>query len=600
MLRLLIALLPIAQPSIEQQSMLFQAQEVAQAFAPAIAKASPPSLLPQTDSLLNLASNWFTIDLALVKTADESVLATLANEKFWDLLSEIGIEAVELKNLKMDDGTLTSLAVNPKWGSDAEYMSLVQVAGSKGIALIGSMIGAATGKGADFALALRNYRDYPGLYSMVEIDAKDWPLLPEVQPRMLSANVPWLALQSLHKLGYVPKDFVVFVKASDWNATAPINGLDGKTRRWIYLRDANGDPKLDWLRPSYASERLAVGNGLLNFFALNQKILGIEGDLPASARCDLSLSLRKMGAFSTARLSGGICALNEMSADLIYDHLTPIAAFHALVAQDAEALRLLYRRMLEENVEPKSLVHPLHPLRKECCDWAEFLAAPKRKYKYFEEEMTGEMLRRRLLQEDIYRFSGEPTGSQLEIPTWPSACDTVFKFETLKLSAHLLIAKFFAWQPGAFSLSAQDLYGIANREEPISLLDPNPNALYASLPIQLTNRKSFASQLRAILKPRREQSLERAQLIDVPNTTHRSLLILRYHLPESNFPALLAINFGPQNIVEDLESSEYVRTTAIDLYEGRAENKSFESSFFQLKLEPLSAKLILFQPPQYK
>lgn len=609
MLRLLLVLSPLvasAQVEMESCAMLFQAEEAARRFAPAISRAAPPSNKPQTDPLLQLASNWFSIDLTTIKTEGRSVLATLANEQLWDALAQMGIQAVELKNLKLESGTLVSLNFNPKWGTDEEYAALAEAAMRRKIHLIGALIGASTTKGADFALALKNYRDYPGLYSLIEIEAKDWPLLPNVAPKAFSANVPWLTLQTLHKMGYVPKEFITYVKTSDWNATEPITGLDGKARRWIYLRDGKGDPKLDWLRPSYASERLAVGNGLLNLYRLGQRIMGLESSLPNSARKELSLAVRKMGAFSTAHLKGGISSFAEKSADLNYDHLTPIAAFHALVAEDAEALRLLYRLMLDQGIQPKTLIHPLHPFRDSSCDWAEFLASPRKKYQYFEQEMTGEALRNRLLQEDVYQMTGQSTGKQLPLSTWAAACDGAFAFEELNkrrsivMELHLLIAKFFAWQPGAFSLSAEDLLGTTSPEEPIDLIGPNSKSLYSSLTTQSQTSSSFASNIRAILLPRREFSLERAELIDVPCSPHKGLLILRYRLPESGFTALLAVNFGRQKVAQTFESLEYAKTTAINLFERRAENKLFDSSLFQLKLDPLSAKLILFQPTYYK
>ena len=39
-----------------------------------------------------------------------------------------------------------------------------------------------TGKGADFRLAELNYRDYPGIYHMVDIPEVAWHLLPPAPP----------------------------------------------------------------------------------------------------------------------------------------------------------------------------------------------------------------------------------------------------------------------------------------------------------------------------------------------------------------------------------------------------------------------------------
>jgi hypothetical protein len=45
------------------------------------------------------------------------------------------------------------------------------------------------GLGADFRLAERGYKDYPGMYTMVEIDQKDWGLLPPVEDPGRSAAI---------------------------------------------------------------------------------------------------------------------------------------------------------------------------------------------------------------------------------------------------------------------------------------------------------------------------------------------------------------------------------------------------------------------------
>lgn len=596
----------LAQESVESQSMLYQAGEITRRFSSASAKASPPSLSPQTDPLLQLASNWFTIDLSKMRVEKESPLSRLGKEEIWNHLAEIGIKAVELKGLKEENGALTNLKINPKWGSDAEYVKLADAALKRGIQLIGASVGNATGKGADFALALKNYADYPGLYSLVEIAPKDWPTLPKVEPNEFSVNIPWLILQTLHKMGYVPKDYVTYLKESQWNATEPIAGVDGKSRRWIYLRDASGNPRLDWLRPSYASERLAAGDALQNIYRFGQKIIELGQKLPENARADISLAVRKMGGFSAAHVQGGVASFSEQTADLLYDHITPMAAFHALVAEDAEALRLMYRLMLDQNIQPKSMIHALQPFSAASCDWAEFLAYPRKKYKYYEQEMTGEVLRRQLLQEDIFHMTGQPTGDQLNLSTWAGACDSALSFENIdrrrKVATlmHTLIAKLFAWQPGVFCLSSADLMGTISETGSIDLMGHNPRALYPCLSSQMKSSESFAMQLKAILAPRRDYNLERAELIDVPKVKNRSLLILRYRLPTNGFSALLAVNFGRDAALETLDSYEYAETTAVNLFNKLAEEKYFDSSLFELKVDPISAKLILFQPTYYK
>lgn len=586
---------------LQTESMLYQARELARRFAQASAKNPPPCAAPQPAAMLETAANWISIDLKKIDSSRQTPLASLAKEEIVSAFAEIGFQAVELKGLKETQGATQTLAINPRWGADEDYAQFADLALGSGLQLMGTILGPGTGRGADFALALKNFGEYPGLYCLIEIDPKDWSALPRVQPNSFSANIPWLTLQSLHRMGYVPTNFVTFVKSSSWNVTEPIAGVDGKTRRWIYLRDADGNPQLDWLRPSYASLRVAAGDGLQNYYRFGQKLMSLPQGLPSSANEDVSLMLRKIGAFSAGHVRGGLAALNEPSADLLYDHITPRAAAHALIAQDAEALRLMYRLLLEHKIPLMRLVHTLHPFQELTCDWAEFLAEPKKRYQYAEQEMTGEALRRRLIQEDVLHMTGQPTGGDLRLSTWPALCSGDVAYESIDkqrdtvLALHLLLARFFAWQPGAFCVSAEDLVGAMTLEGPIDLAGFTNRSLYPSVPAQIKTASSFSGQLKRILKARRDLKLERAQLLDVPQSQERGVLILRYQLP-NGLLALSAVNFGSAFVRQRLEHLGYTGTSAINMETGLTENKTFDSSLFELKLDPFSAKLVLFQP----
>jgi hypothetical protein len=202
------------------------------------------------------------------------------------------------------------------------------------------------------------------------------------------------------------------------------------------------------------------------------------------------------------------------------------------------------------------------------------------------------------LKEDKARSEGLSVSN-----TWTQACSScVLADKDLQKKRdqiqelHLLLAKFFAWQPGVFALSAQDLLGATG---PFSFFEP-VDTLYASIPTQLQNPKSFAAQLKRILRARQEVSLERAQLVDVPSVDNPGLLLFRYRLAETGYAALLAVNFSKTKASEVVESSDYVYTSAIDLYTGLSLAKAHDSSFFIVNAEPYTAQLILFQPKIYR
>src|SRR5437660_262620 len=131
--------------------------------------------------------------------------------------------------------------IDPAFGTEAQYQSMVRHAGDNGAVIIGDVIPGHSGKGADFRLAERRYGDYPGLYHMVEIRPKDWGLLPAVPAGKDSINLGPAAVDALKAAGYIVGQLprTIFyepgVKETDWSATDAVVGADGTSRRWVYL-----------------------------------------------------------------------------------------------------------------------------------------------------------------------------------------------------------------------------------------------------------------------------------------------------------------------------------------------------------------------------
>ncbi len=585
------------------QTMLYQADQIAKKYQLELAKAPPPSPLPQTQACLDRASVWFTIDLNRMAASEgKTVLDTLGSEELWDDLKEIGIQAVHLKGLKQGGAHRTGLGIDPRWGTESEWNSLVRIADRRGIALICDSLSSSTGLGTDFLLALKKTGDYPGLYHLIEVPDDDWNLLPRIPTGQTMANVPWLQLQELHKRGYVPEHFTPYTKESRWNATARIQGMDGIVRRWIFLKENQTDPVIDWLDSSYAGLRLASSDALDSILRLGQRIVQLDPKIRGNAKETLSLYIRKLGAFSVQEMEGGIAALKNVSADLAVDSLTQRALLHALIAEDAEALKLIYRLFLEEGISTKRLVHVLQPFDSHGCDWAEFICSPKKKFQYYDEQMTGEALRQRLLSEDAARIGGD----LLPSCTWMGYCAGALGVEDYQAhasqiaEAHLLLAFFYAMQPGVFSFSAEDLLGALPQERiSLDLMGESIGTLYSCLPNQFKNCRSFALQTKRFVQVRNDQSLESAALSAVPRTINPSVLLLVHKMPDTGYIQILAVNFGKTGAKEPLEMDEFKNATAINLLSGHAEKKPLQSSAFLLELPPLSGKVILFQPKYY-
>src|SRR5262249_23623663 len=162
-----------------------------------------------------------------------------------------------------------SFDIDPDFGSEEQYKSMVQVARSHGAIVIGDVIPGHTGKGADFLLAERAYEDYPGIYHMVQIDPADWGLLPPVPAGHDSANLSPSVVDALQRKHYIVGMlssrifYQPAIKDSDWSATDVVRGADGVSRRWVYLHYfKQGQPTLNWLDPTFAAQRLIAGDAI--------------------------------------------------------------------------------------------------------------------------------------------------------------------------------------------------------------------------------------------------------------------------------------------------------------------------------------------------
>ena len=231
-----------------------------------------------------IASVWFTAYPASIITRQGgTVLEALGDEALWHALSEIGIQGIHNGPLKTSGGLQgrqrtpsidgnfdrISFGIDPDLGTDAQLLNLSRIAAAHNAVLIDDVIPSHTGKGADFRLAEMAYEDYPGLYHMVEIREEDWHLLPDIPAGRDAVNLMPEVVDVLKDKHYIVGQLqrVIFfepgVKETDWSATAIVQGVDGKARRWVYLHYfKEGQPSLNWLDPSFAAQQMIIGDAL--------------------------------------------------------------------------------------------------------------------------------------------------------------------------------------------------------------------------------------------------------------------------------------------------------------------------------------------------
>lgn len=467
-----------------------------------------------------LASVWFTAYPDAMITADgESLLATWSKPLFWQYLANIGIKGIHTGPMKRAGGLVgqtytptidgqfdrISFDVDPRYGTEAEFLWVSQVAKQYNIVLINDVIPAHTGKGADFRLAERNYADYPGLYHMIEIRHEDWTLLPAVPAGADSVNLSADIVDSLQAKGYIvgrlPRTifYEPGIKETDWSATNVVVGVDGVARRWVYLHYfKQGQPALNWLDPTFAAQQMIIGdalhsldlmgarglrldaNGFLGIERMSDGTVWSEGHpLSVIGNQLIATMVRKIGGFTFQELNltvDDIAFMSNGGADLSYDFITRPAYHHALVTSNTSFLRLMLRQVHAYDIDPMSLIHALQNHDELTLELVHFWTKHKDdSYVLDEVTWTGTSLRDDVRAVMYAALSGTNAPYNLPFVTNGVACTTVtviaaalgisdittFTSEQKALiqRIHLLLVMYNAFQPGIFALSGWDLVG---------------------------------------------------------------------------------------------------------------------------------------------
>jgi trehalose synthase len=315
--------------------------------------------------------------------------------------------------------------------------------------------------------------------------------------------------------------------------------------------------------------------------------------------------VRKVGGFTFQELNltvDDIRITSEAGADLSYDFINRPAYQHAFATADTEFLRLTLRSSLELGVDPASLVHALQnhdELTYELVHWA--TGHQNDVYAYKGEEITGAALAETIRGDLIERLTGPEHPYNLIFTTNGIACTTasiiaaVLGFTDLDTiddgpdrerirRAHLLLAMFNALQPGVFALSgwdlcgmlilpadevaelleggdtrwihraAHDLMGVAPRARKSDSGMPRGRSLYGSVPEQLEDETSFVRQLQAILAVRRHYGIATSTQVDIPDVSHKAMLVLVHQLAEPGQLQLTVLNFADELIAGTVRS----------------------------------------------
>jgi trehalose synthase len=507
------------------ESMLEDAKAFATQFSGQGSMWQNPFANPDPRAAIEKASVWFTAyPISMITKPGTSFLGTLGDEELWAAFEEIGIDGLHTGPVKKGGGLVgwdptpsvdghfdrISTQIDEAFGTEEEFRSMCDVAAGHLGMVIDDIVPGHTGKGADFRLAEMKIGDYPGIYHMVEIDPKDWHLLPEVS-KGDSVNLDLEAEDQLAKHGYIigRMQRVIFyepgVKDTNWSATPQVLGPDGVQRRWVYLHYfKEGQPSINWLDPSFAGMRLVIGDALHSLGDLGSGalrldangFLGVEKsaeDSPAwseghplseAANQLIASMVRKVGGFTFQELNLTIDDIQSSAArgaDLSYDFINRPAYHHAIATADTEFVRLTLNLARKYRVEPASLVHALQNHDELTYELVHFETLHARDtFTFHGQPLTGHELAVTVRRDLLDHLTGDaaPYNATFTQNGIASTTATIIaaalgmrsisaltpeQVDKIK-QAHLLLAMFNALQPGVFALSGWDLCGMLTLE----------------------------------------------------------------------------------------------------------------------------------------
>ena len=314
--------------------------------------------------------------------------------------------------------------------------------------------------------------------------------------------------------------------------------------------------------------------------------------------------VRKVGGFTFQELNltiDDIRATSEAGADLSYDFVTRPAYQHALATGDTEFLRLCLRACLDVGVDPASLVHAMQnhdELTYELLHWSHGHCDDL--FPYHGEQITGADLGDTIRRDMCRHLTGDAAPYNRVFTTNGIACTsatvvaaslgitdlgTIDDADIARIrSAHLLMAMYNALQPGVFALSgwdlcgmltlptdavadlletgdtrwinrpAHDLMGVNTRATRSASGIPRGTSLYGPLPAQLDDDTSFARQLQAILAVRERYGVAVSRQIDIPDVSHKGMLVMVHQLADPEQLQLTVLNFANEAIAGTVRS----------------------------------------------
>ena len=143
--------------------------------------------------------------------------------------------------------------------------------------------------------------------------------------------------------------------------------------------------------------------------------------------------------------------------------------------------------------------------------------------------------------------------------------------------------------------AAHDLMGVNSRATRSSAGMPRGRSLYGSIPEQLADEASFLRQLQAILKVRSHYGIATSRQVDIPEVSHRGMLVLVHQL-EDPLQQLTVLNFANEEITGTVRSKHLTPGAQVsDMFSGKAFASIDDLHSFAVELPPLHGMSLLVE-----
>jgi trehalose synthase len=626
--------MPRADPAylqyMERQSMLLQSSEMAKIVSGSELAWRSSAGAGGPAGMLDYADNWLFIHpMTVLTTSRMTVFGQLASSATWPMLRELGVRGLYVAPIQgsgalwakertgFDTGDdVVQYDFSRAVGNEDQYRRLMNSLIDQNVLLGSDLIPGATGLGPDFFLAVRNVREYPGIYCMVEIPQQFWKHLPDMTGEWGGAALGQAQIEALSREGLLPKamrdDMSPLGRPGGWAATGGIRGIDGNIYRWVYRFHNTPDfAVLNWEDPSRAAHRILSGSAVRQVGLQGQALLGMRFEAlqgleaahedavgssfsvePArTAAQSMGREVHRYGGWSWTRDDSlplhSLSSYLSSGVDYIYDSAFSPGAEHALLSGDASLLRFMADEALRLRVPFHRLIHvmPNQDGINYSLPHLSYLAAGAGGGEAASFRQAIQNVMRSLaakanppLVQNNHLYATAPGLAALALDA-TSFSEAQAKIEEIE-KGHSLLVFFKAMQPGVVMLTGQDLSGVLPLQWGGGTVQPAASSrggygltfgtaglpvttqgmprapqLYPAPDMQVQLRDSFMQRIGSILRPRTQAGIAKGSLIARPDTRGKGSIALLTRLPDGKGFLLSVCNFSRERVTENISLS---------------------------------------------